>query len=274
METDLPALGRDDDRIHFLGSFASIGLEEAFRARYRDDDLWIARVCIIVAMVRILVCTILDYRALPASVFLCCLAGRAVVVLLSLWVLVNLRSADQLFFRWCLLLVGATICFASIRLPIDASHAYLTVATVLGAYAFVPLPLAHLMVGAIPFSIAVVALLLRTSICAGLTLAGAFVLAHVFGVVISTQLNRWRRQGFLLSQRETQLRCELQQALAEVKTLRGHIPICAWCKSIRDEDNAWQPVESYVGQHTYAEFSHGMCPVCARAEMARLTSPS
>ena len=65
------------------------------------------------------------------------------------------------------------------------------------------------------------------------------------------------RQGVLVR--------ELQTALAEVKVLRGILPICAECKRVRTADGAWQQIESYVRTHTNAEFSHGLCPDCARA---------
>ncbi len=55
---------------------------------------------------------------------------------------------------------------------------------------------------------------------------------------------------------------ELTTALAEIKTLRGIIPICAACKSIRDDQGFWQQVESYVTEHTDASFTHGYCPKC------------
>ena len=48
----------------------------------------------------------------------------------------------------------------------------------------------------------------------------------------------------------------------EIKTLRGIVPICARCKKIRDDQGFWQHVEAYVSEHSYAEFSHGLCPVC------------
>jgi hypothetical protein len=55
----------------------------------------------------------------------------------------------------------------------------------------------------------------------------------------------------------------LQEALAQVKTLRGFIPTCAACKRIRDDAGYWQAVEVDVRDHTEAEFSHGLCPDCA-----------
>ena len=57
---------------------------------------------------------------------------------------------------------------------------------------------------------------------------------------------------------------ELQQALEQVKTLSGLLPICAKCKKIRNDDGYWQQIESYISEHSKAEFSHGMCPNCAR----------
>lgn len=55
---------------------------------------------------------------------------------------------------------------------------------------------------------------------------------------------------------------ELQKAISEVKTLTGLLPICAACKKIRDDNGYWQQVESYIGERTQAEFSHGICPDC------------
>ncbi len=48
-----------------------------------------------------------------------------------------------------------------------------------------------------------------------------------------------------------------------VNTLGSFLPICAHCKKIRDEKNAWAPIEAYISDHTETEFSHGICPACA-----------
>jgi len=57
---------------------------------------------------------------------------------------------------------------------------------------------------------------------------------------------------------------ELQRALAEIKTLRGIVPICASCKKIRDDHGYWSQVEVYVRDRTEAEFSHSVCPECMK----------
>jgi len=57
---------------------------------------------------------------------------------------------------------------------------------------------------------------------------------------------------------------KLQSAVSEVRTLSGLLPICASCKKIRDDNGYWQQIESYIQQHSEAQFSHGICPSCLR----------
>jgi hypothetical protein len=62
-------------------------------------------------------------------------------------------------------------------------------------------------------------------------------------------------------ERELLLR-ELQTALGEVKELQKILPMCMYCKSIRNDENYWQTVETYIAHHTNARLSHGICPIC------------
>ena len=67
------------------------------------------------------------------------------------------------------------------------------------------------------------------------------------------------------AQREEALRvvnAELSRALAEVRQLQGMLPICCYCKRIRDEKHDWQQVEAYIEVHAPVEFTHGICPKC------------
>ncbi len=54
----------------------------------------------------------------------------------------------------------------------------------------------------------------------------------------------------------------LEEALADVRTLRGILPICAKCKQVRDDKGFWHQVEIYIEKHSDAQFSHGLCPPC------------
>jgi two-component system cell cycle sensor histidine kinase/response regulator CckA len=57
---------------------------------------------------------------------------------------------------------------------------------------------------------------------------------------------------------------DLSDALADVKTLSGLLPMCASCKKIRDDTGYWQQVETYIKQHSNADFTHGICPECVQ----------
>lgn len=60
---------------------------------------------------------------------------------------------------------------------------------------------------------------------------------------------------------------ELRDALAKVRTLSEMLPICSYCKKIRDDKGYWEGVETYISKHTDTVFTHGMCPVCAEKVM-------
>lgn len=62
---------------------------------------------------------------------------------------------------------------------------------------------------------------------------------------------------------------ELQTALADVKQLQAILPICMYCKKIRDDQNYWQAVEVYISNHTRSQFSHGICPTCLPDALAQ-----
>ncbi|MDO9110649.1 MAG: hypothetical protein Q7U40_08340, partial [Desulfatirhabdiaceae bacterium] len=64
------------------------------------------------------------------------------------------------------------------------------------------------------------------------------------------------------TEREKLIR-ELHKALSRVKQLSGLLPICASCKKIREDSGYWTQIETYVKDHSEAEFSHGICPECA-----------
>jgi PAS domain S-box-containing protein len=68
-------------------------------------------------------------------------------------------------------------------------------------------------------------------------------------------------------QEQERLIKDLQESLERVKTLHGLLPICAWCKKIRDDAGYWNSVEEYVEAHSHAEFTHGICPECQKTRL-------
>jgi hypothetical protein len=103
---------------------------------------------------------------------------------------------------------------------------------------------------------------------------GAFLFLiplNFLGIAILSAINRTRRGAYLAlmaSQRDIkekeQLIARLHGALGEVKTLEGLIPICAKCHKIRDDKGFWERIEKYIQDRTEAQFSHSLCPDCAK----------
>jgi hypothetical protein len=100
------------------------------------------------------------------------------------------------------------------------------------------------------------------------SLVVSYVMINVLAGVTSWILHGIRRREFAALRRAEELRANLESALAEVKTLRGILPICAHCKRVRNDTGFWQQVEEYVHDHTEAQFSHGICPECMHEHFA------
>src|SRR5207245_6885723 len=88
-----------------------------------------------------------------------------------------------------------------------------------------------------------------------------FLIAGTALVLAFAGAYRLRVRGLLARERELGRRVE--QALTDVKVLSGLLPICASCKKIRDDRGYWNQIEAYIGDHSEAAFSHGICPECA-----------
>jgi len=93
----------------------------------------------------------------------------------------------------------------------------------------------------------------RAGLLSGLTAIFAIVAGAAFFLRITNPLLRRLEETI----------AGLQDALKKVKLLSGLLPICASCKKIRDDQNRWRRLEQYIGEHSEAEFSHGLCPDCA-----------
>jgi hypothetical protein len=84
---------------------------------------------------------------------------------------------------------------------------------------------------------------------------------QIAGAIANAQLFIERKRAL---EDGEQLILKLQKALTEVKQLSGLLPICASCKKIRDDKGYWGQIESYISDHSEAEFSHGICPDCMK----------
>jgi PAS domain S-box-containing protein len=77
-----------------------------------------------------------------------------------------------------------------------------------------------------------------------------------------------------IEQEREKLIAELHEAMAKIKTLRGLIPTCAWCRKVRDDKGNWYKMEHYVRKNSYADFTHGICPECFKKTWPEYELPS
>ena len=103
--------------------------------------------------------------------------------------------------------------------------------------------------------------LLRTSSLALIFLAVGLQCIIVIALIKASRNIIEREKA---EEQRDRLIADLQDAVAKVKTLRGLLPICSFCKKIRDDKGYWDQIEAYLEKHSDAEFSHGICPECAK----------
>jgi hypothetical protein len=240
--------------------------EAAYRSHYLHRDVTRAIVSIAVALVILTVFAYRDYEFLGSSQrFFILSGGRLVFTIFTAIVLVVLRKTrdyrvyDRLLAGWLFLVFSGDLVIGLFRPSGYFVNTVLDVVFVVTAYIMLPSKLRNLVALCSYFSVASLLLLYFTrdaSIRPALfTIAAAFLLANVMRITSAWMFNYYRMHDYISME-------TARKALAEVRTLKGFLPICSSCKKIRDDRGYWQAVEHYVSERTDAEFTHGICPEC------------
>ena len=251
-------------------------MEASFRRHQRTQEIRQVNLAMILAILATLPVIPMDYRLFGWTAwFWALLALRSAWVLVTLAVLALYRMgrfaayADRLLLAWGL--VGS-LGVLTIGYTRPAAYIVGFLLSVLGpmllVYFVIPLPLAW------QFGICMTGLAgdlhivwLRQAALDPLAqraIVVNLVLANILGVAVAWHLHSLRRQQYTALQREIGLRSGLEEALSQVKSLQGCLPICMHCKSVRNDDGYWQQVEVYVRENSMAEFTHGICPKCIK----------
>ncbi len=189
-------------------------------------------------------------------------APLLVIYLLVLAALTRVRSADvmdHLLLGWSMVVVAATIYLHFSRPVSPPSHHTTDVLMILIISLAVPNRFLYQALPAIGLAVAsLLHIWLRESIsfADSVGLWSAYVVSTLVGVFAAWHINVSDRQ--------------LYRARLEIRTLRGIVPICAECRSVRDGEGEWHRLETYVARHTEADFSHGLCPTCFAQAMEEL----
>ena len=101
-------------------------------------------------------------------------------------------------------------------------------------------------------------------------IATVFIFSCVSLIYPYLHARRNERKHIEMELEQELLIAQLQASLSEIKTLHGIIPICSYCKKIRDDHDVWTPLEVYLDQHSDAKLSHGFCPDCFERQMLKI----
>lgn len=266
------------------GTLASTSLEADFRGHLFPYARRQARLIGWLTPIPILLFAISDYQLFgftPTFFALAAVRGLSVIVtLLGLALLrrtTSMAAMERWLLLWGVLQVGVLLFVNATRPAGYLSHAVWDVLVVILTYVALPTRLTYQVVPALLMSVGNIALLLLVKspgeeLTATVVIA-ANVCANLLGFIVSNGRHRWKRRLFVSLCEERELRQALQVALAEIRTLRGIVPICAYCKRIRDEAGDWHQVETYVRDRTHADFTHGICPQCTTEVLAEARIP-
>lgn len=278
--------GQADARLNFLGEFRSKTCEAKYRRAELPANRQQARLVLLVAIAGIAFFTLSDYLLFGITARFAWLLGvRLALILASValaWMLkrpFSLRRFEGIGLGYLLALTAAIIYIQATRPPGYIAYTILSVLVICMFYMAAPLPLRLQAIPALLLSLATVLLLVKSSLpldkLSNIAITYGVVGANFIGAIVSLQANYWKRQQYIALARETRLRQELAIAMEEIRTLRGTIAICSYCKNIKNEPGDWQKIEAYVSNHTHAVFSHGICPECLSKHFGNLVkSPS
>lgn len=260
----------NESQIGFWGRFVCPDWERQYQREALTQDVAGARLVLWPMMVAFLLFLINDWRMFAGtSQFLPLLGLRLAVVVVSLAAIVRLRSAitpgafELWMLAWSGLMIATSLYLLTMR-PVASVNQGGTVLLIMIFSLLLPLRFALQFSTALAYTVGY-ALLYLSKNPAPLVLSGTMTilgLALILGLIAAQMLNRARRESFAAHDRERKVIESLEKALAEVKTLRGLLPICSSCKKIRQDDGLWKQVESYLQEHSQVEFTHGICPEC------------
>jgi hypothetical protein len=176
------------------------------------------------------------------------------------------RIFDRYVLVWLISLLAMQVGMALLR-PVGWSPVQIVnMLLVLGAYTLLPVSTRLTAVPVIAFSL-VNLVILAVPRGAGpgridVAVMTAYVVANVVGMQVQLRFHGLRRRQFRMLEREREARRRLRAAHAEVKVLRGIVPICSVCKKVRNDEGLYEAVEAYLSRHSEADFSHTLCPEC------------
>jgi len=263
------------DRINrFTARFESAELEHRFRQEHLASDK--RRIYLLMALIAFFFMTFIysDLRIKDADKWIdLLLAARigGLCLILPFYLIFRHCLSEDVFDRT--VLAGAItfrlfVSFINCTRPADYYlYLFVDLVSIFVVYIFVPNRIIYQTVAATfaTASEAVIFIYLKKipDSISLLAIIVAFLAANLIGLFAAYSQHVSSRRMFSSWLAEKKLRQKYEEALGQIKTLSGLLPICTACKKIRDEHGHWKRLELYISEHSQAEFTHGLCPECA-----------
>lgn len=259
----------------FCREFDSPELENQYWQQRWEHDRARARMFVIVVMVSALFFSISDYLFFGLSAAWGWLTlTRIILIAACLTTLPLLNRAvtqDQMQWSmmcWSLIVIFLGACIVSTRPNHYIGHILPAAIFVLIGYFMIPCSWVFPVIPGILITVGYTIYFWQTASpdqeIGTVAIAITFLALNLLGWFWSVQWEHWKRTIFMSLLREKEMRAQLEQALAEINSLRSIVPICSHCKHVRAKDGAWHQVEVFVSEHTHVDFSHGFCPDCLK----------
>jgi len=258
----------------FWGELTDAGLENEFRRRELANELSRAKMLLVLTSIIVMLLGINDYFLFRFNQpFWTLMVVRVVIGTLSMGTLYSiLRKAtpqkmEKIMLVWGLLYILLVLYVDSTRPEQFLNGSILDVIVLLTVYLGTSTRLKLQTLPAVVYTAGNFIMLASKPNLTNLVISSTVSIilsANFSGFALAWLLNRGARQQFLSLKSEEALREQLEIALTEIRSLEGLLPICSYCRNIRDGDGTWKGVEQYVSERSGAKFSSGVCPSCEK----------
>jgi len=250
----------------WLDQFKTKSLESKYRLWSLKADVSLMNIIILVSLVAMVTFLAIDLFITVEHLYLNYLIAFRIVLLVIVLTLYfnkqytkNVLLFDRSFTILLVMIIFQSLFTDFLRPPDYFTHIGMEISIIFVTYLAVPSALQYRISTNVVFSILLLILLFTLKDPQYLNIYASYsssiLLANIIGYTIALRTGRSRREHYLALINE-------RAALGEVKTLKGIIPICGYCKNIRDDKGSWDVLENYMSKHSDATFSHGICPDC------------